>query len=350
MKKKTDDEISAELKIWKEAEAHYKEELAKLESEIEGKVEEARAIGVFKKMAYDQAHNETFKYAMLYKVKKEKAYKNDGMTWEGFCKTIGEERRRVDDVLKDMKPIYERFSADAAGLLGLPFNKIRYLGNRIPADSAGFDKNALIIDGIKIPLSADNKDEIEAAIDALKESNIRQKEDHEAKLKAKDRVLEEKERVIQRQEKDLAKYKKEVKARGFEPGEEDFIIEMESMKTFIVGLELKMDSRNFPQDHTALMRAAYIETLGHAARVFRAYYDEAVDLFGDPEMDDDWQFPTKTQDNDDQKAWSRDDCLDCEHHVRIAHSKKGVKIPGVYGKCTRPEAPCFNKSTTPNPN
>jgi hypothetical protein len=207
-----------------------------------------------------------------------------------------------------------------------------------------FDKNDLVIDGVKIPLSAENKDEIEAAIDALKESQKKQAEDTETQLKAKDRVLEAKEKVIQRQEKELAKFKRQVEARGFEPGEENYVRDMENLKTLLVGFELKLDWRNMPEDATPLMKAAYIETIGHAARVFRAYYDTAKDMFGDPEMDDDWQFPNLQRRADGKKA--EDDalsCSGCEYRKAMNNPKKGVRIPGEFGKCIRPGGLCERK-------
>jgi hypothetical protein len=291
-------EIEAADGIWKAAQEQANEKLAKMENEMEAVRDEARATGILQKISYDQAHNELLKYAIIYQIKQKKAYNKVGLTWEDFCRSLGESRRNIEDKLKDLSPLYDAFSEKTAVLAGVPFNKIRYLGKSLsgkPADFAGFDDGSLIIDGVRIPLTPENKDDIEAAIDAMKESQKHQAENNEAKIKAKDRVLEEKERVIQRQEKEMAKYKRELKARGFEPGEENFIRDMENLKTIIIGLELKMDPRNIPNDATPLMTAAYIETLGHAVRTFKAYYDTATGLYGDPEIDDDWEFPTKAE-------------------------------------------------------
>jgi len=110
-----------------------------------------------------------------------------------------------------------------------------------------------------------------------------------------------------------------------------------------VGFELKLDWRNMPEDATPLMKAAYIETIGHAARVFRAYYDTATDMFGDPEMDDDyWTPPHQCQDNEDAQG-SAFSCEGCEHKKALNNPKKGVKIPGGYGKCIRPGGLCEPK-------
>lgn len=300
MKKKTDVDVETRVQIWNEAEASLKEDFDKKTIKLEAKAEASKTEGFFQKMALDMGFNKILTYAKLYEVHTNKTHQKLGMTWEQFCETYvtGVSRRTVERIMKDLRPIFDNFSGQLTGLVGVPFNKIRYLGRNFSEkhdNLTGFEDGNIVIDGVKIPLSAENKDEIEAAIDGLKESHIRQKEDHEAKLKAKDRVLEEKERVIQKQEKDLAKIQRDAKARGFEPGEENFIQRIENLKTLLVGIEMDMDWRTVPQDPTPLMRAAYIETIGHAARVFRAYYDEATAIFGDPEMDDDYQLPEKKE-------------------------------------------------------
>jgi hypothetical protein len=293
--KKTKAEIEAAEGIWKAAQEQANEKLTKMENEMEAKLDQAGAIGILQKIGYDQAHNELLKYVVLYQIKEKKAYKKGGMTWENFCRFLfNESYKTIDRTLDDLSSLYSAFSDKLSDLAGVPFNKIRYLGKNF-GQSVQNDDGDLLIDGVRIPLIPENKDDIEAAIDAMKESQKSQAENNEAKIKAKDRVLEEKERVIQRQEKEMAKYKRELKARGFEPGEENFIRDMENLKTIIIGLELKMDPRNIPNDATPLMTAAYIETLGHAVRTFKAYYDTATGLYGDPEIDDDWEFPTKAE-------------------------------------------------------
>ena len=180
----------------------------------------------------------------------------------------------------------EKFS----DLLGFGFNKIRYLGRSVSEKFSDFKDGCLIFDGEKIPLIPENREEIEAAIDAMKETQKSQLENNKATLKAKDRVLEAKEKIINKQEKELHKITRELKARGFEPGEENFIRDMENLKTMLVGMELKMDARNMPPDMTPLMRAAYIETLGHFKRTIIAHYDEATNYYGIDD-DEDWVPP-----------------------------------------------------------
>lgn len=263
-------------------------EIAKMRDEMNAVRTESHALGILQKIKYDNANNELLKHLILYQLKKNKEYLKGGMTWEEFCKSIGEPRRTLEEKLKDISPFVDNLTASFAAFSEVPFNKIRYLGRSIAAESAGFDGNCLIIEDVKIALKPENKDDIEALIDNLKETQKKKLEEQNAKIRAKDRMLDEKERVILRQEKNLAKFEREVKARGFEPGEESFIKKMENLKLTLTGIALQLETRIMPDDCTPLMIAAYIETLGHATRTFKAYYDTATTRFGDPDIDDDW--------------------------------------------------------------
>jgi len=294
-------EIKAANQVYTDAHKRADQRIAEIQAELDAVRDESRSLGILQKINYDDAHNKMVKYAVLFQIKQKKEFKKAGMTWAEFCGSIGLSVSTVDRTLNDLKPFYDEFSGKMTDLLGIPFNKIRYLGRSISGKMTDLDGNALIIDGTKIPLTPENKGDIEALIDNLKETQRKQLEEKDSKIKAKSRVLEEKERVILRQEKDLAKFEREVKARGFEPGEEKFINKMENHKITIVGLALQLDPRIMPKDFTPLMTSAYIETLGHARRTFAAYYDEATNLFGD-ESDDDWVPPHLRVGSEEQSA------------------------------------------------
>lgn len=165
--------------------------LQKMKSEIEDIREESKALGVLQMIKYNNAHNELIKYAMLYQVKKSKEYKKSGMTWQEFCDSLGEPRKTIEDKLSDILPLVEKCSADFASFARVPFNKIRYLGRSVAAESANIDNNALIIDETIIPLTSDNKEEIEAAIDTLIETHKQEKETLQKKLKKHEGRLKE---------------------------------------------------------------------------------------------------------------------------------------------------------------
>jgi hypothetical protein len=261
----------------------------KLISQIYQMVGRIEAAGMFEKVAV------TATFVWLKQVKDSKIYRElpEFGSWENFCSSIGYSRRYVDEQIQNLEAFGERL-LEVYRQFSIGYKDLRKLRKAASDGDLIIDGEFVVIGKEKIPMTPEHSEDLEAAVESLIGALDQKIMDQNLKLKAKDRVLEEKERVIQRQEKDLAKYKREVKARGFEPGEENFIRDMENLKTIIIGLELKMDSRNLPEDPTPLMTSAYIETLGHAARVFRAYYDTATDLFGDPDMDDDYEFPTRT--------------------------------------------------------
>ncbi|MDY6791540.1 MAG: hypothetical protein SWH54_09750 [Thermodesulfobacteriota bacterium] len=348
-----DAEIEAANEIYKAAKQDAMIEINRMKDEIDSIREESEALGKIKAMDCNIAFNKMLKYAALYNIKKSKEYRKGSLTWDDFCtKAVGQSVSTVDRTLKDIKPIYDNFSGKLTEFLGMPFNKIRYLG-RLMSEKSGklpdFKDGALNFDGKKIPLTPENKDDIEAAIDALKESQKTQLENKEATIKAKDRVLEAKEKIINKQEKEISKYQRQVKARGFEPGEENFIRDMENLKTMLVGVELKMDVRNMPEKMTPLMKAAYIETLGHFKRTIIAYYDEATVHYGIAD-DDDWVPPYEREDDhaqleaDNQVKIGTVDCGGCEFHKGMMNKAKGVKIPGNSGKCIRPGGLCFSET------
>lgn len=322
-------------------------------------------------------------FVWLKKVKDSKVYKDlPGIgTWESFCNQLGKSRRSVDDQLQSLDIMGEEFLARACQF-SVGYKDLRKLRKRITDGEISIDDKTVIIAGEQIPLDPDHTEDIEAAIESILDDKNNQIEDGEATLRAKDRVLAEKEKVINKQEVELAKNQKQLEARGFEPGEENFIRDMENLKTMIVGMELKMDPRNMPADMTPLMRAALIETLGHARRTFTAYYDEATNFHGDG-SDDDWTPPYEREEKEaeSKEAESKEaegsklnaegsklnaegederptggyiplptmppdgetfvDCSQCHHHKGMSNSKKGVKIPGNFGKCTRPEGHCI---------
>ena len=285
-------EIEAANEIYETAQKHANIETAKMKDEIEGVRDEAKAVGILQKIAYDDAHNKMLKYAVLYQIKKSKSYKKGGMTWEDFCPAaVGETSRSVDNVIKDIKPLlYDKFSEKFSDLLGFGFNKIRYLGRSVSEKFSDFKDGCLIFDGEKIPLTPENTEEIEAAIDTMKEAHKKQLEDSQTTINVKNRMVGEKERVIQKQEKELSKFTKEIEKRNYKPGEKEFIKSMEIRQIEITGMFLELDPERLPEDATPIMIAKYIEVLSYFKRAAHAYLDTALENHAQPD-DIAWKQP-----------------------------------------------------------
>jgi hypothetical protein len=223
-------DVDASKMIYDTAREDADLEILKMKSEIEDIREESKALGVLQKINYDSAHNDLLKYATLYQVRETKEYRKGGMTWEQFCEKIGESKRTVNDKLKDIRPLVENFQASLAHFSKVPFNKIRYLGRSVQADSAQIDGDTLLIDGVKISLAADNKEEITTAIDTLIETHKEEKQTlqkslEKQKKKLDDNVKEETKGLAEERDHAIAardKYKEEVdRLKPFDIAEKD---------------------------------------------------------------------------------------------------------------------------------
>ena len=204
-------------------------ELEKLKSEIDAIREESESLGILKKIKYDMAHNEMLKYTVLYQIKEKKEHLKGGMTWKEFCESIGEPDRTVDRILKEIKPIVEAFSANLANLIGMPLSKIRYLGSSVSANLADFDGESIIYEGRKIPITPENKEDIEALIEALKETHQKEKTELQSKLNRlennKDRIIKEETETLKTERDALIKENQQLKVFDIEDKDPEWSLE-----------------------------------------------------------------------------------------------------------------------------
>lgn len=262
--------------------------LQKMKSEIEDIREESMALGVLQKIHYDHAHNELLKYATLYQVRENKEYRKGGMNWEEFCEKIGESKRTVNEKLKDIRPLVENFQASLAHFSKVPFNKIRYLGRSVRADSAQIDEDTLLIDGVKISLANDNKEEIATAIDTLIETHKQEKENLQKKLEKQkantDKIIEEETKGLKIERDALVKQVERLKPYDIEEKDETWSIEyLEKMERLCSEFEFAarhfiVDKRlgeNFPLMAQA---ASKIYSMNKAISELRIFWEEEFAL------------------------------------------------------------------------
>jgi len=289
MPRKTDPQIEIANEIYKDARKQADQEIAKMKSEVEAIREESQTLGILRKIEYDITHNKVLKYVVLHRIKQAKDYREGGMTWAQFCEAIGESVRSVDSILTDLQPIAEGFSEKFADFAGLPFNKIRYLGRVVSGNSAEIEDGVLIVGDQKISLVPENKDEIETLIRTMKEASREQAEEASNALRAKDRILESKEQVINRQEKEIARHEARNKAKGFAPGEEEFLKQLETTKVSVDGHLIKFQydtAGSVRSDLTPRMKVALLETLAYIRKIAAITHEDVKDLFG--EMEEPW--------------------------------------------------------------
>lgn len=168
--------------------------------EMAGKI---KATNFFKSQA------EFFNLVMLKKVKDSKEYRERfGITWEQFCEHVGVERRTIDRYLEDLEPFRQEFLGQLSNFSGVTFSKIKYLGMAVNEKLATLSENAISYNGETIPLDAEHKDEIQALLETLEENHKKEKEDDDATIRTKDRLLKAKEDTINKMERELKRLEK----------------------------------------------------------------------------------------------------------------------------------------------
>ncbi|WP_155324410.1 hypothetical protein [Desulfosarcina ovata] len=247
----SDPQVEAANEIYKVARENADAELTKLRGEIDAIRSESQALGAIKKINYDLKHNEMLKYVILYHVKSEKEYRKGGMTWSEFCEAIGEQVRGVDKILTDLRPIVNEFSALCSDFIRVPFSKIRYLGRSVSEQKAEIDDGHLIIGDDRIPLTPENKDDIEAAIDALKESHQEEKKkltDEVSRIKKQKAAAASEEAKSLKVERD-AMSREIQRLSVFDPAEKDHTWSVDQMKAVQeAALAFTAEVRRFAMD------------------------------------------------------------------------------------------------------
>lgn len=159
-----------------------------------------RFMGILQTLKYFNTHNDVIKYATIYRIKESKEYKKMGMTWEEFCESVGESKKTIDTKLRDAGPLFEAFKSDSERLVGVQFNQVRYLGRKITAEGANIDGNAIVVDGMRVELDTENKDEIKSLIQAMKE---REKAEREALKNQLEKEKKDRDKIIKEATKGL---------------------------------------------------------------------------------------------------------------------------------------------------
>lgn len=313
-------------------EQKYREQLIAKTHEMIGQIKSADMFSKFAQVS---------SLVWLKQVKESKIFKSvQGITsWEMFCKHIGLSRGNVDKKLLDLAVLGEEFLLTMSSL-SVSYRDIRKLRSAAQDGQLLIEGNTVEINGNTIPLCSDHAEDLQAEIEALIDAKDRTLAEREATLKAKDRVLEEKEKVIQKQEEVIAKHEQTLKQRGFAPGEEEFLKDVETFSHTVQGLCLMVDPDNLPDHPTQMMTSTYIEALGKAWRTMKGYYDGACERFGDP-LDDDWVPPNLRDDADPgTEEPIQHPCAICDLRKGKINAKKGVLIPDYHGKCTRDGGHC----------
>lgn len=276
------------------------EELQKSEREFKEKAiaQVFELAGKIKATALFEAQSRVMKLLNLKQVKDAKAYRETfGMTWEQFCDHVGEDRRRIDEELIDLKPFKAEFLAKFVSGFGVEINKVKYLGEAISANSAEIRDNAIVYDGETIPLTPEHRDDIQALLERLEESYKAQLEDKTTTIKTKDKLIKAKEELLNKQEKEISKYERAAKKKGLSPEEDAFLQDMDNLRTTFDGYLLQIDPERMAElkedSATPRMRAAYLTTIDYIKKQILVYADTSIEMHGDIVMcsENAWQQP-----------------------------------------------------------
>lgn len=294
VKKRVDPDTEAALAV---VEMEQKQDLLKL---TEQQTREQMIGQCYKAIGQVQTSNMFAKFATvsslvwLRQVKASKVYKDIPCvgTWDKFCDSVGMSRQKVDEDLSNLAAFGESFLTTCQQL-SVGYRELRKLRQITAAGDMTITPQGVCIGEECIPLDPEHTEDLQAAIESLFESKNQQIEEQDATLKAKDKVLKDKEKVINKQARELARHEGRAEKAGYTPGEEALIRKLDNSRTIIDGFLMEFDPEKnpLPEDATPRMKAKLMHTLDYFKRVIMATVDTAADLYGVPEMDDDWVPP-----------------------------------------------------------
>lgn len=213
-------------------------------------------------------------------------------TWDKFCESLGKSRRKIDEDLQNLAAFGEDFMATVASMR-VGYRDLRKLRQLSHDGTVVIDAEAVLIGEERIPLDGEHKEELQTAIETLVEKQAAMQAEFEAQKKAFDRVQADTHKSVTRLQKDLAKLEKEAAAKGLTPAEDAFCQKCDNARLTIDGFLNQFDPAisPLPEDATPRMKATLMHTLAWFKRCIIASFDTANDVYGEPEMDDEWVPP-----------------------------------------------------------
>ena len=234
----------------------------------------------------------------LQRAKDLKAYKDiPGVgTWEKYCDYLCVDRHTIDERLKQLGTFGEDFLVTATEMQ-VSFRDLRKLRQLTNEGTVQVTDTEVIIGDESIPLNVDHKEDLQAALERVIETNAKIIADKDATIRAKDKVLKDKQTLIERQARDLSKLEDAAAKVEMTPVEEAFIRKMENLRTSFDGYMLKVDPERCELatcgERTPRMNAAYLTTVDYMRKQLLVAFDVAQDLYGSAIMcpEDAWTQP-----------------------------------------------------------
>jgi hypothetical protein len=247
-----------------------------------------RMAGRVEMAALMEAQGTAMKLLYMKQVKDGKAYREEfEMTWQQFCDMVGEDRRRIDEQLVDLKPFTAALLTKFVSATGMELHKFKYLGREISADSAKIKGNFLVYDGQEIALTPENKDEIQSVLEKIESAYKEDLEKTKEDLSTQKRLVKQKQTLLDKNDKDLAKWEKRAEGRGLSPEEDAFEQQVENLRIAFDGYISRVQPDQIEELQAAegktitpRMRAMYLTTLSYMRMQIVAAHDTAVEQYG----------------------------------------------------------------------
>lgn len=230
----------------------------------------------------------------LQELKNSKVYRelpNIG-TWDKYCEYLGLDRHTIDQHLLNLATFGDKF-LETCHQFSVSHRSLRKLRQLTNDGSVVIDAEFMVIGEERIPLDADHKEELQTAIETLVEQQATLQQEVAAQKKAFNRVQEDTHKSVTKLQKELDKLSKDAESKGLTPTEDAFCQKCDNARTTIDGFLNQFDPsiNPLPEDASPRMRAKLMHTLDWFRRCIHASFDTANDLYGDPEIDDDWVPP-----------------------------------------------------------
>lgn len=229
----------------------------------------------------------------LKQVKESKIYQdlpNIG-TWEKYCKYLGLDRHTVDQNLLNLSIFGEELLVTVTNLR-VGYRDIRKLRQLTSDGTISIDAEVVEIDGERIPLTPEHKDDLQAALDRAIDERNRFIKEQEKTIRIKERVSEDKEKKIQSLIEDIDKLEVRARAKGISPEEDALQQRIETFRIQFEGLfaELGTLADGVCSNPSPAVVANFISLMDNARMRFSGLREDVVAV-SPPGMVEDDCFP-----------------------------------------------------------
>jgi len=154
--------------------------------------------------------------------------------------------------------------------------------------------DAIEISGERIPLDAEHKEDLQAAIEKVVEEQAALKDELKAQQKAHDRVQEDTRKSMVKLQKEMDKLSRDARAKDLSPEEDAFLQRIENLSTSFQGYLLQIRGLVDAEEVPGVRAKAALVAFLHQARMeLNAYHDTAYDRHAAPGMapEEEWVPP-----------------------------------------------------------